>query len=84
MANFKTNKKLLKIGQLSKLVGVLPSTINFYTKEGLLQEAARSQGGYRMYEESYAVQMIKKISKLQEVRRLTIEEIKDLNKKGRL
>jgi len=68
--------KLLKIGQLARMVGVLPSTINFYTNEGLLKESARSKGGYRLYEEK-AVKDIEKIQKLQK-RRLTIEEIKDV------
>ena len=39
------SKQFLKIGQLAKIVGVLPSTINFYTNEGLLREAGRSRGG---------------------------------------
>jgi len=69
-------KKLIKIGQLAKEVGVLPSTINFYTREGLLPEADRSQGGYRMYEEADAVRIIKQIQVWQETKRLTIAEIK--------
>jgi len=68
--------KLLKIGQLANLVRVLPSTINFYTNEGLLKEAARSKGGYRLYQQDYAISQIKKIQKLQDEKRLTIEEIK--------
>ncbi|HLD27865.1 MAG TPA: MerR family transcriptional regulator [Patescibacteria group bacterium] len=68
--------KLFKIGQLARLVGVLPSTINFYTNEGLLKAAGRSRGGYRLYERDYAVGRIKKIQKLQQAKRLTIQEIK--------
>lgn len=66
----------LKIGQLSRIVGVLPSTINFYTNEGLLKAGGRSKGGYRLYEPSYAVERIKLIQKLQQEKRLRIEEIK--------
>lgn len=66
---------LLKIGQLAKLTGVLPSTINFYTNVGLLRAAERSQGGYRLYAAS-AVQRVKMIQRLQEQRRLTIVEIR--------
>lgn len=69
-------KKLIKIGQLAKQVGVLPSTINFYTREGLLPEADRSQGGYRMYEQDEAIKIIKQIQTWQQVKRLTIAEIK--------
>ena len=67
---------LLKIGQLAKPTGVLPSTINFYTNVGLLRAAERSQGGYRLYEGS-AVQRVKMIQRLQEQRRLTIAEIRE-------
>ncbi|TSC75625.1 MAG: Fic family protein [Parcubacteria group bacterium Gr01-1014_31] len=68
-------KELLKIGQLAKLTGVLPSTINFYTNTGLLTAADRSQGGYRLYPAT-AVQRVKLIRRLQEFRRLTISEIR--------
>jgi MerR family Zn(II)-responsive transcriptional regulator of zntA len=74
--NKKMKKGLLKIGQLAKKVGVLPSTINFYTNEGLLKEAGRSRGGYRLYEESYAISQIKKIQRLQFEKRLRIKEIR--------
>jgi len=68
-------KELLKIGQLAKLTGVLPSTIHYYTSEGLLSAAEHSQGGYRLYAPS-AVQRVRTIQRLQEVRRLTISEIR--------
>ncbi|MCX6785896.1 MAG: MerR family transcriptional regulator [Candidatus Komeilibacteria bacterium] len=71
-------KKLLKIGELAGLVSVLPSTINFYTNEGLLKAAARSRGGYRLYDKDYALAQIKRIQKFQIDKRLTIEEIKKL------
>ena len=76
----KMSKNLLKIGQLAKKIGVLPSTINFYTNEGLLKEAARSQGGYRLYEQNYAINQIKQIQKFQYQKRLRIDEIKKLIK----
>jgi len=74
------DKGFLKIGQLARIVGVLPSTINFYTNEGLLKEAKRSQGGYRLYEGKYAINQIRYIQKLQQDKRLTIVEIKKLVK----
>lgn len=67
---------LLKIGQLAKLTGVLPSTINYYTNEGLIVAAERSRGGYRLYHPA-AVQQVKSIQKFQEDMRLTIAEIRD-------
>ena len=73
--------RLFKIGQLAKLAGVLPSTINFYTIEGLLETADRSRGGYRLYPPS-ALERVKLIRQLQEVHRLTITEIR-LHLRGR-
>lgn len=70
------NKGFLKIGELAKETGVLPSTIHFYTNEGLLKPADWSKGGYRLYEPSYAVLQIKKIQQLQSDKRLTIAELK--------
>lgn len=69
---------LVKIGELAKMFSVLPSTINFYTREGLLKEAGRSQGGYRLYNPQKAMQVLKKIEDLQTKKRYTIEEIKSL------
>jgi MerR family transcriptional regulator, Zn(II)-responsive regulator of zntA len=70
--------KLVKIGELAKMFSVLPSTINFYTREGLLKEAGRSQGGYRLYNPAKAMKVLKKIADLQTKKRYTIEEIKSL------
>lgn len=67
---------LLKIGELAKLVGVLPSTIHFYTKEGLLKFADETPGGYRLYDKHQALNRIREIQSLQAIKRLTISEIK--------
>lgn len=73
-----TKKDLVKIGELARLFSVLPSTINFYTREGLLSADARSQGGYRLYKADKALKVLAKIDYLQNTKRLTIEEIKRL------
>lgn len=69
---------LIKIGELAKMFSVLPSTINFYTREGLIKEARRSQGGYRLYDLTKTMAVLKKIEELQVRKRYTIEEIKKL------
>ena len=69
---------LVKIGELANMFSVLPSTINFYTQEGLLPEDGRSQGGYRLYNPSKAMKILKKIEDMQTKKRYTIEEIKKL------
>ena len=71
-----SNKNLVKIGELASLFSVLPSTINFYTREGLLPADDHSQGGYRLYNSKKALDILKKIDYLQNEKRLTIEEIK--------
>jgi len=76
MALNQKREGLIKIGQLAKLAGVLPSTIHFYTKEGLLKFVAETQGGYRLYDKLQAFKRIQEIQELQRVHRLTLEEIK--------
>ena len=68
--------KLVKIGELARRFQVLPSTINFYTNEGLLPSDARSPGGYRLYRQAKALNRLEQITKLQKQKRWTIEEIK--------
>lgn len=68
-------KPMLKIGELAKLVGETVPTIRHWTKEGLLQVAEYTQGGYQLYGQNQ-VAVIKKIRKLQNKDRLTIAEIK--------
>lgn len=70
------SKKLVKIGELARSFSVLPSTINYYTREGLLKADDHSQGGYRLYDVDKALAKLKRIEELQIKKRLTIEEIK--------
>ncbi|MDQ5938683.1 MAG: MerR family transcriptional regulator [Patescibacteria group bacterium] len=71
-----TDKKFIKIGELARLHSVLPSTINFYTREGILKPSAFSQGGYRLYDRKRATDTLQKIDYLQRKKRLSIQEIK--------
>ncbi len=68
--------ELIKIGELAKLAKVLPSTIHYYTKEGLLNFAAETPGGYRLYDKTKTLKRIRIIQDLQSKNRLTINEIK--------
>ena len=72
------SRNLVKIGELAREFQILPSTINFYTREGLLPEAARSVGGYRLYNRERSLALLKKIENLQRTKRLTIDEIKKM------
>lgn len=42
---------LYTIGEMAKQLGVAPSTIRYYDKEGLLPFVERSEGGMRMFQE---------------------------------
>lgn len=44
----------MKIGALSTTTGVPIDTIRHYEREGLLPEAARTEGNYRIYEAAHA------------------------------
>lgn len=67
---------LLKIGELAKVTGETIHTLRYWTKMGLLAVADYTQGGYQLYSPD-ATQKVKQIRKLQQEKRLTIEEIKD-------
>lgn len=41
----------LQIGQVAQRTGLSVDAIRFYEKSGLLARPARTQGGYRLYEE---------------------------------
>lgn len=68
--------KLVKIGEIAQELQILPSTVNFYTREGLLPEDARSRGGYRLYHRDRTIERIRRIDELQHKKRLSIAEIK--------
>ncbi len=40
------------IGEMAKLIGVAPSTLRYYDKQGLLPFVERSEGGIRIFKES--------------------------------
>lgn len=43
----------MKIGELAKQTGTQVETIRFYEREGLLPEAARTEGNYRVYSQAH-------------------------------
>src|SRR6186713_1849304 len=44
--------RLLKIQEVAAEVGLTPRSIRYYEEVGLLEPAARSEGAYRLYDES--------------------------------
>jgi DNA-binding transcriptional MerR regulator len=57
--------KLLKVGDLAKLAGKSVRALHLYEELGLLTPTARSQGGFRLYDEN-ALRQIRWIELLQE------------------
>lgn len=43
---------LYTVGEMAKLLGVAPSTLRYYDKEGLLPFVERSEGGIRMFRDA--------------------------------
>lgn len=68
-------EKLLKIGELGKLVHESVATIRFWTKERLLPVAKLTPKGYQLYSSDCVVK-IKRIRSLQKEKRLTLDEIR--------
>jgi DNA-binding transcriptional MerR regulator len=59
-------RERLRIGEVSKLLGVTPKALRHYEKIGLLKEAERSESGYRLYsaDDLLRLQRIKRLRSL--------------------
>ena len=64
------------IGKLARDAGVLPSTVRFYVKEGLLQVTDHTPGGFFLFDRASALKRIERIQALKE-QRLTLAEIRE-------
>lgn len=72
----KSREGLLKIGQLAKLSGQTVPTLRFWTQQGLLQIANKTDSGYALYDKSQLT-TIEKITDLKG-QRYRIEEIREI------
>jgi MerR family Zn(II)-responsive transcriptional regulator of zntA len=70
-------KGLLKIGEMAKLAGVLPSTIRYYTELGLLEVTATTPGGQRLYNKEDTLGRIRAIKSI-ERRQLSLHTIRKI------
>jgi MerR family mercuric resistance operon transcriptional regulator len=68
--------KTMTIGQVARAAGVGVETVRFYEREGLLQEPARKESGYRQFTDDVVARLrfIKRAKDLG----FTLKEIKDL------
>lgn len=67
---------LLSIGRVAEKTGETVRTIRYWTEQGLLQEATRTNGGHFRYTTD-SIARIKEIRHLQKTKRLTIAELKE-------
>lgn len=70
-------EEFLTIGKVAKAVGILSSQVRYYTNLGLLKEAGRTQGDYRLYSKKETLQRLKKILQLKKQGH-SLEEIKKM------
>lgn len=68
--------KTLSVGQVAKRAGVGVETVRFYERQGLLDEPARKESGYRQYGDD-AVAVLRFIRRAKELG-FTLSEIKGL------
>lgn len=68
------NTKLYRIGELARLAGVSPRTIDYYTRLGLIQPEQRSNSNYRYYSHDALI----RLQRIIEMKRgkFTLDEIK--------
>ncbi len=68
--------KPLTIGQVARHAGVSSETVRFYERQGLLEEPARKESGYRQYPED-VVARLRSIKQAKELG-FSLKEIKEL------
>ncbi len=67
---------LMKVGAIARQAGVLPSKIRYYVKEGLIEPAGQTPGGFLLFEKGAALRRLQLIDRLQREERLTVAEIR--------
>ena len=75
---YHTEKKYYQIGELAKKLKISPRTIRYYEEIGLLKEAKRKYGNYRVYddEDLMRLKFIRKLKLLG----LKLSQIQELEK----
>jgi len=72
-----SSQDLLKIGEMAKLAGVLPSTVRYYTEIGLVEAAGTTPGGQKLYDKEDTLSRIRIIKNI-EKQRLPLQTIKKI------
>jgi MerR family Zn(II)-responsive transcriptional regulator of zntA len=66
----------LTIGKVASLFKITADTLRYYEREGLISPAAKSRGGYRLYDDG-AIRRVRFIKQAQQCG-FTLTEIRDL------
>jgi len=69
--------KLFTVGELSEKTGISTRSIKYWEEKDLIQPDARSEGGFRLYRESF-VEICQRIRELQ-LFGYSVEELKNMN-----
>ncbi len=73
--------KLLKITEMAERAGVKPSTIRYYTDQGLLKPAKLTLGGHKLYDEKETIARLRKIRGISE--KPSLKEAKEILENGK-
>lgn len=68
----------MKIGEIAKMTNESISTIRYWTKEGLLKPSYKNKDTWYTYYDGGAIGMVKQIRQLQDTKRYSLSEIKDI------
>ena len=71
------DRKLYKIGQLVKLLGVTPRTVRYYDQFGLLPHVKRSDGGMRLFDDE-DVAIVRRVRDMQVRDNLSLDAIRSI------
>ena len=69
-------RKLYKIGQLTRLLGITSRTLRYYDQTGILPHVKRSTGGMRLFDDE-DLDIIKRVRRIQNKEKISLEEIRN-------
>lgn len=81
MSKRRNTNNLLKVSEIAREAGVLPSTIRYYTRMGILKPAEVWPSGYRLYERGITLKMVRLIREYTR-KRPTLEKFKETFSSG--
>jgi len=67
-------RRYVKLGEVARMAGVLPSTIRHYMRLGLIAPDAQTPGGYALFDPERALVRLRRIQDLQS-QRFRLDEI---------